>query len=213
MKIVNRDSRMDDVSKTPPISRPRPGHADLAGSIKYLTSDCRETLERASARETASRVAAGALASPAGRISDVFKDSAMREAAYRFVENTGVDPEEIRRTAACAGFRRVLGEPYVLVPVDETTLTLPAAPRDSEMGPVGNRWSPALGVHAMSGIIVSREGVTVGTAAQVFWTRQPQEQLSRTRTFGVGKSAPRTVKKKAVTRATRKKAAPRRKSS
>ncbi len=61
MKIVNRDSRMDDLAKTPPISRPRPGHADLAGSIKYLTSDCRETLERASARETASRVAAGAL--------------------------------------------------------------------------------------------------------------------------------------------------------
>jgi len=37
-------------------------HADLAGSIKYLTTDCREILERASARETAPRVAAGALA-------------------------------------------------------------------------------------------------------------------------------------------------------
>src|SRR6185503_7537444 len=41
---------------------PRPGHADLAGSVKWLTTDCRETLERASARETAARVAAGALA-------------------------------------------------------------------------------------------------------------------------------------------------------
>src|SRR5690606_626766 len=40
----------------------RPGHADLAGSVKWLTTDCRETLERASARETAQRVAAGALA-------------------------------------------------------------------------------------------------------------------------------------------------------
>jgi chorismate synthase len=62
MRIVNHDSRLDDAMRTPPVYRPRPGHADLAGSIKWLTTDCRETLERASARETASRVAAGALA-------------------------------------------------------------------------------------------------------------------------------------------------------
>src|SRR5437899_6866767 len=58
LEIVNNDSRLDDA---PPVHRPRPGHADLAGSIKWLTTDCRETLERASARETAARVAAGAL--------------------------------------------------------------------------------------------------------------------------------------------------------
>ena len=59
--IINRDSRLDDPTATPPLYRPRPGHADLAGSVKWLTTDCRETLERASARETAARVAAGAL--------------------------------------------------------------------------------------------------------------------------------------------------------
>jgi chorismate synthase len=62
MMIPNRDSRLDDLKATPPLHRPRPGHADLAGSVKWLTTDCRETLERASARETAARVAAGALA-------------------------------------------------------------------------------------------------------------------------------------------------------
>jgi len=62
MMISNKDARLDDLSKTPPLHRPRPGHADLAGSVKWLTTDCRETLERASARETAARVAAGALA-------------------------------------------------------------------------------------------------------------------------------------------------------
>jgi chorismate synthase len=62
MMIVNKDSRLDDLKATPPLHRPRPGHADLAGSVKWLTTDCRETLERASARETAARVAAGALA-------------------------------------------------------------------------------------------------------------------------------------------------------
>ena len=61
LRIANKDSRLDDLQKTPPVPIPRPGHADLAGSVKYLTTDCRETLERASARETAARVAAGAL--------------------------------------------------------------------------------------------------------------------------------------------------------
>jgi chorismate synthase len=45
-----------------PVTRPRPGHADLAGFAKYGRSDIRDILERASARETASRVAAGAVA-------------------------------------------------------------------------------------------------------------------------------------------------------
>ncbi|MCP4012269.1 MAG: chorismate synthase [Phycisphaeraceae bacterium] len=62
MLVPNKDSRLDDLERTPPVERPRPGHADLAGSIKWLTPDCRETLERASARETAGRTAMGALA-------------------------------------------------------------------------------------------------------------------------------------------------------
>ncbi len=44
------------------VKRPRPGHADLAGGQKYQTRDLRDILERASARETAARVAAGAVA-------------------------------------------------------------------------------------------------------------------------------------------------------
>lgn len=45
-----------------PLTKPRPGHADLAGMQKYGFVDARDVLERASARETAARVAAGALA-------------------------------------------------------------------------------------------------------------------------------------------------------
>jgi len=51
-----------DEDKKKPVLRPRPGHADLAGSLKYGFHDARYILERASARETAARVAAGALA-------------------------------------------------------------------------------------------------------------------------------------------------------
>ena len=50
----------EDLKK--PVTRPRPGHADLAGGIKYNFQDARYILERASARETTARVAVGAMA-------------------------------------------------------------------------------------------------------------------------------------------------------
>jgi chorismate synthase len=56
------DAIADDPKKSRRVTRPRPGHADLAGGLKYATHDLRDILERASARETAARVAAGALA-------------------------------------------------------------------------------------------------------------------------------------------------------
>lgn len=57
--ITNRDASIDE---RPPITRPRPGHADLAGAMKLGTRDIQDVLERASARETAARVAVGGLA-------------------------------------------------------------------------------------------------------------------------------------------------------
>ena len=49
-------------AKRAPVTRPRPGHADLAAGLKYAREDLRDILERASARETAARVAVGAIA-------------------------------------------------------------------------------------------------------------------------------------------------------
>lgn len=62
MQVANADNRLHDLQKTPSVHRPRPGHADFAGAMKWLTTDCRTTLERASARETAARTAVGAVA-------------------------------------------------------------------------------------------------------------------------------------------------------
>ena len=72
MRIANRDwanwRDVMDPEGTPgehrrrQVTRPRPGHADLVGVLKYDRDDARDILERASARETAARVAAGALA-------------------------------------------------------------------------------------------------------------------------------------------------------
>ncbi|MGC4004500.1 MAG: chorismate synthase [Pirellulales bacterium] len=55
--MVNKDYKLERLDDLP---RPRPGHGDLTGAMKYLGS-IRGVLERASARETAVRVAAGAL--------------------------------------------------------------------------------------------------------------------------------------------------------
>jgi chorismate synthase len=54
--------RAEDGPTRAPLTQPRPGHADLAGMQKYGFTDARDVLERASARETAARVAAGAVA-------------------------------------------------------------------------------------------------------------------------------------------------------
>jgi chorismate synthase len=71
IEIVNRDWKnwedklpveAGDAAKHQAVASPRPGHADLAGALKYNFPDARYVLERASARETTSRVAAGALA-------------------------------------------------------------------------------------------------------------------------------------------------------
>ena len=71
IEIVNRDWKnweeklpveAGDLAKHQAVASPRPGHADLAGALKYNFPDARYVLERASARETTSRVAAGAMA-------------------------------------------------------------------------------------------------------------------------------------------------------
>jgi chorismate synthase len=60
--VMSPDPQPPEARKRRALKHPRPGHADLAGALKFLTDDLRSVLERASARETTSRVAAGGLA-------------------------------------------------------------------------------------------------------------------------------------------------------
>ncbi len=86
LQVVNKDYKLERLSD---IERPRPGHGDLTGSVKYLSS-VRGILERASARETAVRVAAGALA------NQLLREFGIRTIGY-VVEIGGVrvDPREV----------------------------------------------------------------------------------------------------------------------
>lgn len=67
LQVINRDYKLERLKE---LERPRPGHADLTGAIKYLGS-IRGVLERSSARETAVRVAAGALCRQLLRIFNI----------------------------------------------------------------------------------------------------------------------------------------------
>jgi chorismate synthase len=62
LDVMAAEPRDVEPDKARRVTRPRPGHADLAGGLKFDRRDLRDVLERASARETAARVAAGALA-------------------------------------------------------------------------------------------------------------------------------------------------------
>ncbi len=105
MSIENRDhaSWLDRMSPAPmpstpePVTRPRPGHADLAGGLKHDRHDLRDVLERASARETAARTAVGAVCRKllAAVGVDVFAHVVAIGGVEARVE--GVDADELRR--------------------------------------------------------------------------------------------------------------------
>ncbi|MFT3773800.1 MAG: chorismate synthase [Minicystis sp.] len=82
-----------------PLTRPRPGHADLAGGLKYDRHDLRDILERASARETAARVAVGAVCRKL--LGAVGIDIFAHVVAIGAVEATiaGLAPDEVRAKA------------------------------------------------------------------------------------------------------------------
>jgi chorismate synthase len=103
--VVNKDYKLEQMED---LERPRPGHGDLSGSMKYLGS-VRAILERASARETAARVAAGALAKQLL--------SGFEIAAFGYVVRLGpVDIEPREGTLAQRRALREQSELYTLAP-------------------------------------------------------------------------------------------------
>src|SRR5262245_3096802 len=77
------------------------------------------------ARRTRRLVSMGAqaLATPGGKLTEVFSESAAREGAYRFVENEDIEAQEIADAAHRATVRRCVGSPLAWVPIDQTSLT------------------------------------------------------------------------------------------
>jgi chorismate synthase len=103
----------------PLVTRPRPGHADLAGVVKYGHDDIRNILERASARETAARVAVGAIARQllaavgARIVSHVFRigEAAVADPlAVRFEDAAGIGGDSPLHCVDAETEQRMIGE-------------------------------------------------------------------------------------------------------
>lgn len=103
LQIVNRDHASWQDKAVPAYTTARPGHADLAACVKYQFDDIRCSLERSSARETACRVAVGAVARAFLRSFGIEVDSMV--AALGDVAETEVDLNEALLHAACSPLR------------------------------------------------------------------------------------------------------------
>lgn len=103
LRIVNRDFASWQDKAVPAYTTARPGHADLAACVKYQFDDIRYALERSSARETACRVAVGAIARTFLRVFGIEVDSYV--ASIGAIPETPIELNEALIHAACSPLR------------------------------------------------------------------------------------------------------------
>ncbi|MBJ7365587.1 MAG: chorismate synthase [Thermoleophilia bacterium] len=156
LMVMNRDfanwseDRMaiwEPASEVAPITLPRPGHADLAGMQKYETNDLRNILERASARETAARVAAGGVAKA------LIRRYGMEVRSH--VVQVGPEAAPVRDDLSLADFEGVDESPVRALDADASVrmrAAIKAAGQDSDtLGGIFEVWVfdpiPGLGSH------------------------------------------------------------------
>lgn len=125
------------------------------------------------------RVASGCAERPAGKVTEVFRTSADRESAYRFVENESVACEAVMQAAHEAASRRCRDAAFAHVPIDKSSLTLTDHAQTKGFGMVGNSKSKTTGLNVMSALAITPDGVPRGIAYQRYWTRPRQPAPSR----------------------------------
>jgi len=143
-----------------PLTKPRPGHADLAGMQKYNFDDARDVLERASARETASRVAAGAVAKVL-----------LRAIGVEIISHV----VQLGAARAKPGLRPT---PADLAQVDESPVR--CFDPDAESAMVAEIKAAAKDGDSLGGIVeVLAYGVPVGLGSHVHWDRKLDARLAQ----------------------------------
>ncbi len=159
-KIMSPDPNPEDAEKRR-ISRPRPGHADLNGAIKYNHRDMRDVLERSSARETAARVAAGAVARQILELCDIHIGGHVLSIGEVKAEPVLDLPlSEIRRRAEESPVRCLdaLAEQKMMALIDQ-------AKKEGD---------------SLGGIVeVIAEGVPVGLGSHVQWDRKLDARIAQ----------------------------------
>jgi len=110
----------------------------------------------------------------------VFTRSDERQGAYGLLESDAVSTEQIGAGIFEACARRCADQPYVLCPIDGTSLTLTDRGRAKDFGPIGTRSAGARGLKVMNAMVLSADGVPLGVSSQQWWTR-PKGQGRRRR--------------------------------
>lgn len=124
-------------------------------------------------------LAAGLTRSPAGRISQAFRSAALRERAYRFVENSAVQATALVVALAKAAAARINALSMAYAVVDGSSLSL-ADPRGrKDFGQVGNHQRGARGLKVITAYAVSMAGVPLGVLWQTYWARLKRTRRAR----------------------------------
>ncbi|MFD8524799.1 chorismate synthase [Streptomyces capillispiralis] len=149
-----------DLARNAPLSRPRPGHADLAGMQKYGFDEARPVLERASARETAARVALGAVA------RSYLKETAGVEIVSHVVELAGAEaPRGVHPTPD--DVERLDADPVRCLDADASAAMVAEIDRAHKDG------------DTLGGVVeVLAYGVPVGLGSHVHWDRRLDARLA-----------------------------------
>jgi chorismate synthase len=139
------------------ITRPRPGHADLAGVTKYGFDDVRPILERASARETAARVAAGAV-------------------ARRFLEEFGIEIHS--HTLAIGGQRAKVADPVDWEQVEKSLVRCADSTAEKDMmAAIDEAVGSGDTVGGVSEVVAF--GVPVGLGSHIQWDRRLDGRIAQ----------------------------------
>jgi len=143
-----------------PVTRPRPGHADLAGVLKYNLDDIRDILERASARETTARVAVGALA------RQILNPFGIEVLGY--VVSIGAIEAKVPGDVSIAELRRLTEESQVRV-----------ADPEAERAMIAEIDACKKSGDTLGGVVeVVAHGLPVGLGSHVHWDRKLDGRLA-----------------------------------
>jgi hypothetical protein len=118
-------------------------------------------------------MAAQACRTPAGKVTKVFgDDTRAREAAYDFLENPRVTHQAITHSVAVATACRCVDLPFVIAPVDGTSLSLSHARMTEAFGALGSR-KKGRGLKVITSLAISPDGTTLGLGPLKWWNRVP----------------------------------------
>ena len=106
-----------------------------------------------------------------GRICDVFCNAAERQGAYDLLEGGRVSGEALVAAMGQASAERSIGEAFVFVPIDGSSIQVVDRDRSTDLGLVGTYTNNARGLQVVSALSVTAAGTSLGVCAQTWWAR------------------------------------------